>query len=65
MGTVVAWSNATIKDICFTQFEWAQFANAMNKGMSDALTAGLVIGAVAGIIGYAAAMWFKEKYDKD
>ena len=66
MGTTVGWTDTMIKNISFTPYEWAQFADMVNQSNVNALRAGLVIGAVAGIIGYAAAMWFyKEEYGKD
>jgi hypothetical protein len=60
MGTVVGWTNTTIKDTCFTSVEWAQFADTVNKQMSQTLTVGLIIGAVAGVIGLFAAIKFME-----
>lgn len=49
-----------IKDICFTQTEWAMFADAVNKSNTAALNAGLVIGFAAGVIGVFAALKYLE-----
>jgi hypothetical protein len=65
MGTTVGWTDTMIKNISFTPYEWARFADMVNQSNANALRAGLVIGAIAGIIGFGAAMWYKEKYGED
>jgi hypothetical protein len=55
-----------IKNISFTPLEWVQFADLVNKQMSQALNVGLIIGAAAGMIGLFAAIKFWEwKYGEN
>jgi hypothetical protein len=65
MGTTVGWTDTMIKNISFTPYEWAQFAQAVNVQMAQALYAGLIIGAIAGVLGLLAAFkymeWKKER----
>jgi len=60
MGTTVGWSDTMIKNISFTPFEWAQFADMVNQSNETALRAGLIIGAIAGMVGIIAAIKFME-----
>ena len=65
MGTTVGWSDTMIKNISFTPYEWLKFSEAVNNANASALQAGLIIGAVAGIVGVFGAMkymdWKKEQ----
>jgi hypothetical protein len=60
MGTTVGWSDTMIKNISFTPFEWARFADAVNQSNAEALRVGLIIGAIAGVLGFVAAIKVME-----
>jgi len=56
MGTTVGWTDTMIKNISFTPYEWAKFAEAVNQSNAEALRAGLVIGMIGGVLGVFAAI---------
>lgn len=69
IGTTVGWSDTMIKNITFTPFEWARFADAVNQSNAEAFGVGLIIGAIAGVVGVFAAIkfveWYEEKYGEN
>jgi hypothetical protein len=60
MGTTVGWTDTMIKNISFTPYEWAKFADYVNQEVTHALYAGLILGAIAGVAGFYLAMKYME-----